>query len=284
MITMKKTTLLLTVLFLLPSLSYARKEETPTQDTLKVMSYNIRMGEADDGTNSWNFRFPATGLMLKDQQPDLFGLQEAFGYQVRFIQENFKNYGSYGIGRENGRKQGEHMTIFYNKKVLKMGKKGTFWLSEHPEKPSTGWDAACKRTATWAIFTHKASKRKFIYVNTHLDHVGQTAREEGLKLILQKIDELNKDQLPVILTGDFNVTPDNACLDVLDGRMLSARDTAGKTDHEGTFNDWGRADEIIDYIYYSGFSSCPVYETVTRRYDEWKYVSDHYPITATLIF
>ena len=146
---------------------------------LKVMSYNIRLSSAKDGTNSWMYRCPATLEMLEDQQPDVFGVQEALGDQIRFLEEFTKDYDCVGVGRDDGRKKGEYMSIFWNKKTVKMLKWGTFWLSETPEKPSKGWDAACFRTATWALMKDKRTGKKFYFVNTHLDHVGVEARRNG---------------------------------------------------------------------------------------------------------
>ena len=250
---------------------------------LKVMSYNIRLGSAQDGTNSWALRYTATGKMLEDQKPDVFGVQEALEYQVRYIEE-MCGYESVGVGRENGKKEGEHMSIFWNKKTVSMLKWGTFWLSETPEKPSKGWDADCFRTATWALMKDKKTGKKFYFVNTHLDHKGTEAQKNGLKLIVDRIAEINPDGLPMVLTGDFNIEPKNPALKDLDARMQSARNIAEKTDDHATYNGWGKSSTMIDYIYVSGFSSCPEYQTVTKRYEDRKFISDHYPIFARLIF
>lgn len=282
---MRKLTLIIAaVLMVLPFKSSAQKQ---TRDyDLKVMSYNIRMGVAKDGTNSWEYRYPATALMLKDQMPDVFGVQEAFNFQIKFIEENFTDYDSFGVGRDNGKSEGEFMSIFWNKKTVKMIKGGTFWLSETPEKPSMGWDAACKRTATWALMKDKNTGKLFYFVNTHLDHKGAEARRKGLELIVSRIDEINPKGYPMILTGDFNIKPDNEALVGLEQRMQSARKIAPKTDNNATFNNWGKAksDMVIDYIYVSGFTACPEYHTITEKYGTWKYISDHYPIYAKLIF
>lgn len=250
---------------------------------LKVMSYNIRLGSAQDGTNSWALRYTATGKMLEDQKPDVFGVQEALEYQVRYIEE-MCGYESVGVGRENGKKEGEHMSIFWNKKTVSMLKWGTFWLSDTPEKPSKGWDAECFRTATWALMKDKKTGKKFYFVNTHLDHKGTEAQKNGLKLIVDRIAEINPDGLPMVLTGDFNIEPKNPALKDLDARMQSARNIAEKTDDHATYNGWGKSSTMIDYIYVSGFSSCPEYQTVTKRYEDRKFISDHYPIFARLIF
>ena len=278
---MKRLTLLImAVAFMLPQTIMAGK---PENTELKVMSYNIRLGSANDGTNSWAMRYTATGEMLDDQKPDVFGVQEALDYQVRYIEE-MCGYEYVGVGRENGKSEGEHMAIFWNKKTVSMLKWGTFWLSETPEKPSMGWDAACRRTATWALMKDKRTGKKFYFINTHLDHKGAEAQKNGLKLIVDRLSEINPDGYPMVLTGDFNVTPDNKALTELDAKMQSARKIAEKTDSLDTYNGWGRGSGVIDYIYVSGFSSCPEFQTVVKRYNDRKFVSDHYPVVARLIF
>lgn len=278
---MKRLTLLImAVAFMLPQTIMAGK---PENTELKVMSYNIRLGSANDGTNSWAMRYAATGEMLEDQKPDVFGVQEALDYQVRYIEE-MCGYEYVGVGRENGKSEGEHMAIFWNKKTVSMLKWGTFWLSETPEKPSMGWDAACRRTATWALMKDKKTGKKFYFINTHLDHKGAEAQKNGLKLIVDRLSEINPDGYPMVLTGDFNITPDNKALTELDAKMQSARKIAEKTDSLDTYNGWGRGSGVIDYIYVSGFSSCPEFQTVVKRYNDRKFVSDHYPVVARLIF
>ena len=274
--------LLLAALLVLPHAVMAGNDKG--KEGLKVMSYNIRYGKAEDGTNSWQFRYPATAEMLTDQKPDVFGLQEALEDQVKFIEMNCRDYKWVGVGRDNGKKEGEFMAVFYNKNTVSLLKWGTFWLSETPSKPSMGWDAACFRTATWALMKDRKTGEKFYFVDIHLDHVGKEAQKNGLALIVSKIAEINPEGYPMVLVGDFNVTPDDSVLDDLDTKMKSARNVADKTDNEGTYNNWGKASSVIDYIYFSGFGSCPEFRTVTDRYADRKFVSDHFPVTATLVF
>ena len=281
MLMLKKIFILTAAMIMSLPLLMAKGDEG--NDGLKVMSYNIRLGSAQDGTNSWALRYAATGKMLEDQKPDVFGVQEALEYQVRYIEE-MCGYESVGVGREDGKKKGEYMSIFWNKKKVSMVKWGTFWLSETPEKPSKGWDAECFRTATWALMKDKATGNKFYFVNTHLDHVGAEAQKNGLKLIVEKIAQINDDGYPVVLVGDFNMEPGNKTMAEIDAAMQSVRNIAGNTDSHDTFNGWGKGSGIIDYIYVSGFSSYVEYQTVTKRYEDRKFVSDHYPIFARLIF
>jgi len=256
----------------------------PVPASIKVMSFNIRQSNAEDGTNSWNFRAPAVGYMLDDQAADLFGLQEARQDQWAYLDEGLENYKSVGVGREDGRKEGEAMRIFYNTKKIALLKWGTFWLSETPDEPSKGWDAACKRSVTWALVKDKKSGNKFYFVDTHIDHRGKEAQEKGLQLLVDKMKEINDEDFPIVILGDFNVEPDNTCLAPVREYAKNARETAVKTDDVISFNDWGKRSEQIDYIWYRGFGSCTEFETVTKSYLERTYVSDHYPIKATLFF
>jgi len=280
---MKKTILLLMAALMVLPVSVSAKKKT---SNLKVISYNIRLGTAKDGDNSWEFRYPASSAMINDQKPDIFGVQEAYDFQVNYLEEACPDYKSVGVGREDGIHKGEHMSIFYNTKTIKLLKWGTFWLSETPDVPSKGWDAQCFRTATWALLKDKASGRKFYYVNTHLDHVGWEARKNGMKLIVDRIDKINPKGLPMVVTGDFNMRINRPEFDDMKKMMKNAREEAVKTDHHQTANGWGKSgpDSIIDYVWYKGFSSCPEYETITKPYMGRQYISDHYPITATLVF
>lgn len=250
------------------------------------MSYNVRYDNAADGENAWDNRKHATTAMLEAIKPDVFGVQEAFAYQVEYISEKSPVYANVGVGREDGESAGEFMSIFWNKETIEMLEWGTYWLSETPDVPSFGWDAACKRTATWALMKDKRNGRHFYFVNTHLDHVGVQARKNGLKLLVERIASMNPESYPMILTGDFNVTPDDECLVDLDKQMTSSRKIAQKTDSLDTYNGWGLASpdtgHMIDYIYVKGFKNVPEYRTIAEPYAGKAYVSDHYPIVSIL--
>ena len=261
----------------------------PKDYTIKVISYNIRVPSSEtDPNNNWPVRKVGTPAMLQAQQPTVFGLQEAVTEQIKYIVDNVPGYSYYGVGRDNGSPipgaSGEIMAIFWNDKQVDVHDYGTFWLSETPDRVSFGWDAACRRTATWGVFYHKESKRKFFYVNTHLDHKGATAQKEGLKLIVSKIAELNTDNLPVILTGDFNVVPTDPCVEALRASLQDARVVAPVTDTDNTYNAWTPAGKrIIDYIWFSGFDGIQYYHTLRETYNGVALISDHYPIIAGLV-
>ncbi len=255
---------------------------------IRVMSYNVRLGVAKDGDNAWMNRRSATPAMLRDIRPAVFGVQEAYDFQLAYIQEQCPEYKCVGVGRDDGSSAGEHMSVFYDTNLIELLEWGTYWLSETPDVPSFGWDAKCRRTATWTLLKVKATGERFYFVNTHLDHVGKLARKNGLALIYNRIQEMNPDGVPMVLTGDFNVLPDNECLVDLSKLMKSARFGAKAAETIGSFNGFGeynlRTLKPIDYIYYSGFSKCLTFRVVTDSYDGKPYISDHYPIYSDLEF
>lgn len=257
---------------------------SPSQTPLKVMTFNVRAGVANDQENSWQYRRKAAADMILDQRPVVFGMQEAVDFQLDYFLEQCPMYQCVGVGREDGVNGGEHMSVFYDTTRIALLDWGTYWLSETPDVPSKGWDAACKRTATWTLLKDLSCNKEFFFVNTHLDHIGQEARRNGLALIVERIGKMNPDGFPMILTGDFNVFPDDPCLTDLRAMMTDAWETAPEIDEGPTWHDWGKGTDTrhIDYIFYSGFSKCTSLVRLTKSYDNMPFVSDHYPVIAVL--
>ena len=111
-----------------------------------------------------------------------------------------------GVGRDDGKKEGEYAPILYKESDIKVLFTETKWLSPTPDVPSKGWNARTKRIVTIGVFERKACGSKLIVANTHLDHVSEEARIEGVKVILARIKLLQQrwGPLPVSVTGDFN--------------------------------------------------------------------------------
>jgi Glycerophosphoryl diester phosphodiesterase len=255
-------------------------------EPLPVMSFNVRYGTAKDGDFVWENRKDAACAMILDKHPAVFGVQEALDFQLTYFEEHCPGYRFVGVGREDGLHEGEHMAVFYDSNRIELLQWGTYWLSETPFQPSLGWDAACRRTATWTLLKDKATDRQFYFVNTHLDHVGKEARRRGLLLLVERIGAMNPDGYPMILTGDMNVYPDDPCLNELRTLMQDSRQTAKVTDNDQTWHDWGKVtgNPPIDYVFYAGFQGCDKFEVVREPYGGIAYVSDHYPVMATLRF
>jgi endonuclease/exonuclease/phosphatase family metal-dependent hydrolase len=257
--------------------------------SLKVMTYNIRLDVASDGENAWPFRKDFFASQINFYEPDVLGVQEAMPHQVVDLEKLLSQYSQVGIGRE-GAGKGESSNIFYKKNKFKVIKTNTFWLSETPEEISKGWDAACHRVCTYGLFQELTTNRLFWVFNTHLDHIGEQARTKGLELILSKINQLNTKKYPVILMGDFNSEPQEARIIALkevmdDTRQVSIEKPFGPS---GTFNNFEfdkPVKELIDYVFISKKSNLKVKKyAILSDSKNLKYPSDHLPVYVEILF
>lgn len=249
---------------------------------IKYISYNIRYANTSDGDNAWDIRKPATKEMIEREQPDVFGLQEALIGQLQYIDSNFPQYSRVGVGRDDGKEEGEFMAVYYRSDKFKLLENGNFWLSETPDECSMGWDAACRRIVTWAKLKDKETGKVFYAFNTHLDHVGEVAREQSILLIVKKIDEIvKKDKAPVFLSGDFNSNVNSAIFDPLKSIMKDSRAILPESEWIPTYNNFGNGnDAMIDYIFYKN-AEVQDFKTLNGDYGK-PYISDHYPVMATM--
>ena len=254
---------------------------------IKVMSYNIRLSSGTikaDSIYHWKHRKQASLNLMHEENPTVFGLQEACPDQMDYMVENLPEYGYIGVGRDDGKRKGEFMSIFYKKEEVEFIDGGTFWLSQTPDEVSKGWDAQCFRTCTWAILKKKDTGKKFVYMNTHLDHMGKVAREESIKLIVERAEKLTGGKLPVFITADFNSPTSNAIFKPMQEAMLDARVEAPVTDDRGTLNCWGTTPPgvVIDHVFYRG-AEAQKFEVLRDKDYGAPYVSDHYPVMLTAI-
>jgi len=171
---------------------------------------------------------------------------------------------------------------------LEVRKSGTFWLSETPEKPSKGWDAAYNRVCSWAIFKDKKSKKEFLAMNIHFDHVGNVARVKSADLILKKMKELNPKNLPVTLSGGFNLTEETEPIQILSKNLDDTFYTSEKKHYgpAGTFTAFNINEipkERIDYIFVKGFK-VKSHRHINDRRENLLYPSDHFPVLTELQF
>jgi len=259
---------------------------TIVAQNIQVITYNIRLNTPDDGINAWPNRSKQVAALLNFHEPDIFGLQEAFIGQIEDLQAQLPKMKWVGVGRDDGKKAGEYSPLFYNAEKYKALKQGWFWLSQTPEKPGLGWDAACNRVCTWIMLETEKKDKQFMVFNTHFDHKGTQARVESAKLILRKIKELNKDNLPVILTGDFNLTPEQPPIAVItkelkDARSISKHEPYGPS---GTFNGFDFNSPLkdrIDYVFVNDQVEVKDYAVLSDSKD-LRYPSDHLPVFVNL--
>ncbi|TDQ15005.1 endonuclease/exonuclease/phosphatase family metal-dependent hydrolase [Algoriphagus boseongensis] len=256
--------------------------------THRFATFNIRWDNPNDEGNLWKDRAPHVIQLIQFHQIGLFGTQEALAHQMKQLNEGL-GYNSIGVGRDDGMDKGEFSPIHFDPKLYELEDSGTFWLSPTPEKPSKGWDAALNRICTWGRFKDQAGERFYVF-NIHYDHIGQKAREESSKLVLEKIKAINTENLPVIWMGDFNVTPENPAYTTIishsewkDARLVSQLPSYGP---KGTFTgfDWEKMpDGIIDHIFVNGKVNVLRHGILTDNYGK-KYPSDHFPVLVEVQF
>ncbi len=266
------------------SLPCSSQRKLPAGD-ISVMSYNVRNGNMDDGPNSWDLRKKASISMIQRYKPDLFGIQEGQPKQVSYLKSNLPEYTEVGVGRDDGKNKGERMSIFFRDNRFNLLESGTFWLSETPDTVSKGWDSNHHRTVTWVKFSDRKSKKTIYYFNTHLDHKGLLARENGVKLLISKVKEIAGADAICFITGDFNLKSTNPRIKPMFDNFLSVRNTAPVTDSQATFNAWGKrpTGTIIDYVFYRNGVIPLAYRTITDDFGV-PYISDHYPIIGVFKF
>jgi len=268
-------------------------QENSRNDTIKVISFNIRLGIADDGQNSWKFRKSILFDYLKDVDADIIGIQEAFKFQINEILDKFNHYAYIGKGRDDGKEAGEYSAILFKKNKFKNINEETFWFSETPDIPgSIGWGNTITRICTWGRFVILNNQIEFDLYNLHLDHISQISREKSVELLLKKIKQ-NSCESNIIITGDFNCSEENhAIRNVLHSKICtgnrvisdSFRELNPEYQNAGTFHDFNgtRNENKIDYIFYSGNMKI-ISSQISYFAQDHKFPSDHFPVEALIL-
>jgi endonuclease/exonuclease/phosphatase family metal-dependent hydrolase len=273
----------------------AQAPARPAGGPLEVMSFNIRLGTANDGDNHWTRRREMLFALLREQDPDLVGLQEAFRFQIEEILAAVPGYGVVGVGRDDGKAGGETSAILFKVSRFHVAQSGTFWFSDTPDVPGTRtWGNRYNRVSSWARFIDRDGTA-FWHYNLHLDHESQPSRERSTELLLQRIDARAFPDEPVIVTGDFNVGEDNPALHRLVGApgapasaprafVDSFRVLHPDTTEVGTFTAFKFGEtkgDKIDYVLVRPGTRV-LSADILRTSQDGRYPSDHFPVVATI--
>ena len=255
---------------------------------INVYSFNIL---TDNCTKTGGTHFSERSKLFADHfltlKPDLIGFQETQPPQRQWLMDNFTDFEVCGVGRDSDL-HGESNVVAYRKDRFDLVMLETFWLSDTPHKPGSRFStdqSDCPRICTCTILMDRENGKVFRHYNTHLDHVGKFAQAQGISLILNRIAaDYDAWPLPVILTGDFNVTPDSMVYKSVVGftgcgsPLKDATADVGPTFH-GFRKDWPGSK--IDYV----FTTLPFdparSATVTAESDGLT-LSDHYPVGAAV--
>jgi endonuclease/exonuclease/phosphatase family metal-dependent hydrolase len=254
---------------------------------IRVATYNMRYDNAQDTLNAWVKRLPVIAELIQFHEIDLFGAQELLDHQVKGLKQQLAEFEWTGVARDDGFAKGEYSPIFFRKDKFKLLEKGNFWLSESPDKPSIGWDAALPRICSWGKFQDLKTKKIFFVFNTHFDHKGTLARVNSSRLILDKMRQLAAGK-PVILMGDFNFDQHHDGFQIL--QASSVKDAYGlapfRMANTSTFNNFDirtTGDRRIDHIFLSSEFKVTKYGILTDSY-QGKLPSDHFPVMIAISF
>lgn len=259
---------------------------------LKLMTFNVRYeGPADPGSRAWNQRVKGVVRMIREEAPDVFGVQEALHGQAADLWASLPDFEFLGAGRDDGRRAGEYSGIYYRRDRFEAdpADSGTFWLSDTPETPgSMTWGNTFPRVAVWVRLTDRATQRGFYVFNTHWDHRHQGSREKAARLIAERVAQRRRAGEPVVLLGDFNAVESNPGLLHLTGPGLGLVDTFRalhpSASARTTLHFWRgtRAGSLkVDHILVSGNA---VIRAAAIRDRDQPMVSDHFPVTAEVLF
>jgi endonuclease/exonuclease/phosphatase family metal-dependent hydrolase len=266
--------------------------EAPAPMPLRVMTFNIRYDTPADSGNAWPHRRDWVASLVRFHGADALGVQEALAHMLRELDVRLPGYARVGVGRTDGREEGEFSAILYRTDRLELLDSGTFWLSPTPDVPgSKGWDAAYERVATWARFRDRRTGCRHLHVNTHFDHIGERAREESARLIRRRLGGL-AGGLPVVVTGDLNTTPERAPYRVFTvdtvGGVPPLRDAfvASRGGHYGPTSTWNAFTAIepgqrIDYVLVSADVDVLEHAILPDAWDG-RFPSDHLPVVADI--
>ena len=253
-------------------------------EPLNVMSFNIRYGTANDGPDRWELRRDQLFALLKEQSPDVIGLQEALHFQIDEILAALPEYRMVGVGRSDGGQGGEYAAILYRATRLSVRQTSTFWFSDTPEiVKSNTWGAALERICTWALFDDKQGTPFYVF-NLHLDHVSQPAREKSGALLLDRI-AARSPKLPVVVTGDFNTGETNPVTrevaKVLRDTFRVVHPNATEVGTANQFKLGTTTGEKIDYIFVEAGTEV-ISADIVRTSAAGRYPSDHFPVVARI--
>ena len=262
---------------------------------LRVMSFNVRVGSANDGADSWDNRKDLVVQTVERYNPDLLGLQEDLTYQGNYIRNGLTGYSKFSEG-VNADGSGEQVSILYRTDRFTRVRSGTFWLSTTPNVPgSESWGAQFPRVTNWLELRDKQNANfTFILMNTHWEHAshGAEARLESATLTRQKITQIAPDT-PVILTGDFNADQGGAAYRRMMGldNFDNVRDFIDtyreihpeNSDTVGTAHgfDGTAGDGRIDWILHDD-TFLTINANIDRVSYGGRYPSDHFPINAII--
>ena len=248
------------------------------EDEITMMSYNLRyFNPMDFGKKNWFYRASLIMEDIEEQAPGIIGFQEVTRIHYAYLTDCLPQYDSVITYRDDTI-VAEGCPIFYHTGMYTLVDQGSFWLSETPEVMSKDWGSSHYRVCGYVILTDKATGKDFVVFNTHLDHVSDEARINGIQVVLDKIAQFGG--LPAVIMGDFNALEGSETYISATENFDDAMYAAGGTENGYTYQNWGNMEKAcrIDFFMLSktGFQ-VKDYQVLSGIRDG-VYTSDHCPI------
>ena len=254
------------------------------------MSFNVRLNIESDSLDAWPHRREAVAGLIRFYDPDVIGLQEPQRNQLDDLARALPGYTWFGEPRADGGPRDEFSAVFYRPARLELLDQDTFWLSETPAEPgSIGWDAAYPRIVTWGQFRDRDTGDTLFVFNTHFDHEGETARAESARLLRHWVGEVAGS--PVVVTGDFNTTPDTEPYRILtadgESQLVDSREVTAEPPY-GPDATWNGFDAIvpghrIDFVFVGEGVRVLEHGILAETRDGVRFPSDHLPVLVELV-
>ncbi len=252
---------------------------------MRVMTFNLRFENDRDGENAWSLRRDRVVAVVRRYAPDILGTQEGVWSQLTYLSEHLPHYLPFLPDRSSDDKI-QCPTLYFRKDRFQVHEGRDFWLSTTPEVHlSWDWDSAFPRMLSFSRIEDENTGNRIIAAVTHLDHIGVEARYQQAKIIASWV---RRQDLPVILMGDFNDGPASPAHDVLTAQetglydtweALNRRETPEAYTHHGFTGipQLARMDWILADV---GFRVKHV--DIVRDQFNGGYPSDHFPYIADL--
>lgn len=256
---------------------------SPAQPTYSILSYNIRYDNPGDGPDRWDRRKKVIAKTVEELQPAVVGLQEVLVHQAEYLDAEWPGYRRFGVGRDDGAEEGEFAPVYFDTTVFRLIAGRTLWLSETPNRPSVGWDASCKRIATWVMLADRTTGDSICLVNTHWDHIGSSARRFSAFMMKGAMSAAIASGTPAVVMGDLNAAPESEEIGIM---AQWFEDTCPDSlSAAPTFNHFGPdslATDRIDYIWRSPDHWQVLEYRVLSPKSAGRQASDHYPVLVRL--
>ncbi|MDA1190400.1 MAG: endonuclease/exonuclease/phosphatase family protein [Candidatus Poribacteria bacterium] len=254
---------------------------------MNVLTCNIRTSLAKDGENDWVHRKSFCAEVIRSYDPHLIGFQEVSVQQHADLRAAFPEFDRHAL-IDHAQDGNPTNAIYWARDRFECVSAGGFWLSETPHVTgSWSWESRCVRLANWVRLVDKKSGIEFRFINTHLDHVSQEAREEQARVVNEDAAAFPAEY-PQLLTGDMNAPPDNAAIKAfLDGGWTDTYvEKRGVINPCDTFHGFlGDAYEYrsgkIDWVFSRGAVKIESADVLIDERDG-RYPSDHHFVMATV--